>query len=197
MNTFRFALRKHFWPISAMVFCPCHLPLSMGLLSALTTGTIVGSFISAHYTAIESVLAVTFSFYFVLAFMIWAVRGPDRSRAENAGESCALDASGQPAGLSTKQIAFWGVMGALAMPLLVTASLLLQENVRRNIVGEMISNLEGMLGAGSGLVWLLSISTVVMIPVMIIWITWLWIAWTKVSPEDRHAENWQYEFEAD
>ena len=198
MNTFRFALRKHFWPISAMVFCPCHLPLSMGLISSITAGTFLGTYISSHYTAIESVLAVTFSFYFVLAFMIWAVRGPEHARIIKAGESCPIDSpTGRPVGLSTRQIALWGVIGTMAMPLLISASLLLQENVRRNIAGEMMRNLEGMLGAGSGLVWLLSISTVVMIPVMIIWITWLWIAWSKVSPEDRKAEQWQYEFESD
>lgn len=81
MQKFWTALKQNFWPISALIFCPCHLPLSMAAIASLTAGTVVGGFISTHYSSIETVLAVAFSFYFVLAFMIWVVRGPQPVKA--------------------------------------------------------------------------------------------------------------------
>ncbi len=179
-------LKQHFWPITAMIFCPCHLPLSMTGIALLTSGTVVGTFISAYYNTIESVLAITFSFYFVVAFMIWAVRGPQKAR----GTACSLDENGDPqlAGLSTKQIMAWGVVGMLIMPLLVTSSLF----VRQDLIGEFIAAAQ-TVDLDSGLIWLISISTVVMIPVMVIWLIWMWIAWTGADPDQ--VEDWHYEYE--
>ena len=181
-------LKDHWWPVSAMVFCPCHLPLTMGGVAMLTAGTGVGAFISANYTSIESVLAVTFSFYFVLAFMIWAVRGP-QSKAD--GQACPVDGSGRLSGLSTRQIVIYGVLGALVMPLLITASLF----VREDVLGEVMLAAEQIDAASSGLIWLISISTVVMIPVMVIWIVWMWVAWTKAPGEGSDPDTWSYEYE--
>ena len=79
MNRILQGLKDNFWPVSALIFCPCHLPLTMTAVVSLTAGTALGTFISANYSSIETVLAVAFSFYFVLAFMIWVVRGPRKA----------------------------------------------------------------------------------------------------------------------
>jgi hypothetical protein len=179
-------LRQHFWPLSAMIFCPCHLPLSMAAVATLSAGTFVGGFVTTYYSTIESVLAVAFSFYFVLAFMIWAVRGPQKGK----GAACPLDENGRPqlAGLSTRQIISYGVIGMLIIPLLVTASLF----VREDLLGEFIAAAQ-TVELNSGFIWLISISTVVMIPVMVIWLVWMWIAWTNTDPD--LTDDWEYEYE--
>lgn len=179
-------LKRHFWPISAIVFCPCHLPLTMSGVALVTSGTAFGSLVTAYYGPIESVLAILFSCYFVLAFMIWAVRGPQKAK----GAACLLDDNGQPvlSGLTTRQIISWGVVGMLTMPFLVTASLF----VRTDLISEFVSAAQ-QVEFNSGLIWLLSISTLVMIPVMVIWLVWMWIAWTNVDPD--LVEDWQYEYE--
>ncbi len=190
MNKFKEKLKKNWWPISAMIFCPCHLPLSMGIIVFLTAGTTVGTYLSQNYSAIESVLAVTFSFYFVIAFMIWAVRGPQMAE----GQVCIVDENGrqQVEGLTTKQIVMWGILGMFTMPLLISASLL----VRNDILGDVITTMRSIDVANSGMIWLISISTIVMIPVMIIWIAWMWITWTRVDHNTAEtAEDWQYEYE--
>lgn len=33
------------WIIGSFVFCPCHLPLTLGLLAALLSGTVLGAFV--------------------------------------------------------------------------------------------------------------------------------------------------------
>ncbi|MEZ4660573.1 MAG: hypothetical protein R2911_23705 [Caldilineaceae bacterium] len=179
-------IKQHFWPISAMIFCPCHLPLSMAALAWLTAGTFVGAFVSSYYNTIESVLAITFSCYFVLAFMIWAVRGPQQAH----GAACLLDENGRPmlGGLSTRQIIMYGVMGMFVVPLLVTASLF----VREDLFGEFIKAAQ-TVDLHSGLIWLISITVLVMIPVMVIWLVWMWIAWTNADPN--LTEDWEYEYE--
>jgi hypothetical protein len=183
-------LRQNFWPISALIFCPCHLPLSMSAIAGLTAGTFVGAYISAHYNTIETVLAVAFSFYFVLAFMIWVVRGPQ----DRPAQACTIGASEnqRPAGLSTWQIIFWGVIGMLAMPALITASLFTRENFADGTVAQIFAVSPGW---NSGLIWLISISTVVMIPVMVIWLVWMWLAWSKQDFSETEVENWSYEYE--
>lgn len=182
-------LRQNFWPISALVFCPCHLPLTMSAVAGLSAGTFVGAFISAHYNTIETVLAVVFSFYFVLAFMIWVVRGPQNP----PDRTCAIGTpeSQRPAGLSTRQIIFWGVIGMLVIPGLITASLFTRENFTDGTIAQIFAVSPGW---NSGLVWLISISTVVMIPVMVIWLVWMWLAWSKRDLSEAEAESWSYEY---
>ncbi len=187
---FWMALKQNFWPISALIFCPCHLPLSMSAVAGLTAGTVVGSFIAANYGTIETVLAVAFSFYFVLAFMIWVVRGPRPVK----GAACVIDLKGQarPTGLSTQQIIVWGVIGMLMMPALVSLSLFTRKNtLDQSIIQSLIANVE----VNSGLIWLISLATVVMIPVMVIWLVWMWLAWAKRDGSRVDQENWGYEYE--
>lgn len=190
LQNFWIALKQNFWPVSALIFCPCHLPLSMAGFASLTAGTVIGSFIAANYGAIETVLAITFSFYFVLAFMIWVVRGPQAAK----GATCVIDAQGQarPTGLSTKQIMVWGVIGMLMMPAMVSLSLFTKnDSLDQGIVQMLLANVE----VNSGLIWLISLATVVMIPVMIIWLVWMWLAWAKRDDRQADPENWRYEYE--
>lgn len=187
---FWMALKQNFWPISALIFCPCHLPLSMAAIASLTAGTVLGSFIAANYGTIETVLAVAFSFYFVLAFMIWVVRGPQAAK----GATCVIDAKGRarPTGLSTRQIVVWGVIGMLMMPAMVSLSLFTKnETLDQGVVQSLIANVE----VNSGLIWLISLATVVMTPVMIIWLVWMWLAWAKRDSSRADQENWSYEYE--
>ncbi len=180
--------KQNFWPISALIFCPCHLPLSMAAVASLTAGTVVGSFITAYYGSIETVLAVAFSFYFVLAFMIWVVRGPQKQ----AGAVCAIDAKGQPRpnGLTTQQIVVWGIIGMFIMPALIAISIFARQDFAD--VAEIFANGPGW---NSGLIWLISLSTVVMIPVMVIWLVWMWLAWSKTDFSKVDSESWGYEYE--
>ncbi len=189
MNDLKTKLRENFWPISAILFCPCHLPLSMGLLVSITAGTTFGAYLASHYASLEASMAVIFSLYFVVAFLIWAVRGPQASK----GEACAFDEHGNPvrAGLSTKQIIMWGLVTALAMPLLITASLF----VRQDLIGQIVAGMQGMDLSNSGFIWLISISTIVMIPVMLVWIIWMWVTWSKAENKDAKQEHWNYEYE--
>ena len=187
MDDIKSFVKQHYWPISAMIFCPCHLPLSMSFLASITAETFLGALISTYYSTIESVLAVAFSFYFLLAFMIWAVRGPQQAKRA----ACTYDEYGrlQPPGLSTRQIIIWGVIGMLFMPLLITASFF----ARNDLLSDFVAAAEAIDWTNSGLIWLLSISVVVMIPVMVIWLVWMWVAWTRTDPDQ--VEQWHYEYE--
>jgi heme/copper-type cytochrome/quinol oxidase subunit 2 len=135
---------------------------------------------------------VTFSFYFVLAFMIWVVRGPRKSREAAA---CALDLKHGQAldGLSTRQIVVWGIIGMFSMPALVSISLFTrQDRVAHKTLQLIAANME----YNSGFIWLISIATVVMIPVMVIWLVWLWLAWARSDQKQTDPEpHWEYEYE--
>ena len=183
-------LKDNYWPISAIIFCPCHLPLTMSAAATLTAGTVVGHYITTHYSAIETVLAVTFSFYFVLAFLMWVVRGPK----QREGSVCLIDEQGNKrlSGLSTKQIVIWGVIGMLVTPTLTSISLFTdQDLIRQTAIRQAIITME----YNSGLIWLTSLALVVMIPVMVVWLVWLWLAWSKIDPTRYDLGDWHYEFD--
>lgn len=190
MSNLRQNLKQHFWPISAILFCPCHLPLTMQFVATITAGTALGSLISAYYSPVETVLAITFSFYFVLAFLMWVVRGPK----QREGQACLIDADGNRrlSGLSTAQILTWGIIGMLLVPALVTISYFTREDpVGDTIFQTALAN----VGLNSGFIWLLSITLVVMIPVMLVWLVWLWLAWSKTDMTDPTLDDWKYEYE--
>ena len=190
MSEFWKQLKRNWWPVSAILFCPCHLPLTLGAVASLTAGTALGTIIAAHYNTIETVLAVTFSFYFVLAFMMWVVRGPRKQ----PGAACAIDDQGKLRlpGLSTRQIITWGLIGMFTPPALVSVSFFTEQKYMDNDTVRMVlANTE----VNSGLIWLISLAVVVMIPVMVIWLVWLWLAWSQTDFTDPRLENWQYEFE--
>lgn len=190
MKNFRQRLKDNYWPISAMIFCPCHLPLTMSAAASLTAGTVIGQYIASHYSAIEMVLAITFSFYFVLAFLIWVVRGPK----QREGAACVIDTDGTKrlSGLSTKQIVIWGVIGMLLTPTLTSISLFTEQDlVQQSAIRQAIATME----YNSGLIWLTSLALVVMIPVMVVWLVWLWLAWSKIDPSRYDLGDWTYEFD--
>jgi hypothetical protein len=194
------ALKQNFWPISALIFCPCHLPLTMAAVASLTAGTALGAYISTHYSSIETVLAIAFSFYFVLAFMIWVVRGPNHAKnaacvvRATAGAPVPIDARGKQevSGLSTWQIVVWGLIGMFLMPALVAISAFTKQSYFVETIN-YIFTLDPAVN--SGFIWLISLSTVVMIPVMIIWLVWMWLAWSKHDFSKAEAESWSYEYE--
>ena len=183
------ALKQNFWPISALIFCPCHLPLTMAAAASLTAGTALGAYISTYYSSIETVLAVAFSFYFVLAFMIWVVRGPSPAK----GVACTVYTKGkqEASGLSTRQIVVWGLIGMFLMPALVAVSAFTKQSYFVETIN-YIFTLDPAVN--SGFIWLISLSTVVMIPVMVIWLVWMWLAWSKTD-FSKAEERWSYEYE--
>ncbi len=191
MQKFLTSFKQNFWPISALLFCPCHLPLSMAAVVSLTAGTTVGAYISTHYSSIEAILAIIFSFYFVLAFMIWVVRGPQSVE----GQACAVNEKGKPCpdGLSTRQIIVWGIIAIFTMPALIAISTFTkQETSFVDTINQIFANTDVV---NSGFIWLVSLATVVMIPVMLIWLVWMWIAWSKADFVQSDPENWNYEYE--
>ena len=192
MQKLLIGIKQNFWPISALIFCPCHLPLTMAAVASLTAGTAIGAYISTYYSSIETILAVVFSFYFVLAFMIWVVRGP----TPQEGAACPINkkSNQQLGGLSTKQIIIYGIIGILIMPALVAISGFTKQEYFVETINQIFTFNPA---ANSGFIWLISLSTVVMIPVMVIWLVWLWLAWSKADLSKDAAENWSYEFEQD
>lgn len=190
MQKLRQSFKNNFWPISAIFLCPCHLPLTMNFVAALTAGTTVGSYFAAHYSTIETVLAVTFSFYFVVAFLIWMVRGPKQRK----GSACVVDAEGNKrlSGLSTKQIVIWGVIAMLITPTLTSISLFTDQDLNhQTALRQAIATIE----YNSGLIWLASLALVVMIPVMVVWLAWLWLAWSHMDLSRYDLGEWTYEFD--
>lgn len=191
MNKLVQGFKDNFWPISAILFCPCHLPLTLGAVASLTAGTTLGAYITSHYNSIESISAVVLSFYFVLAFMIWVVRGPKPQE----GAACVIDEQGNQhlSGLSTKNIVVWGIIGMLIVPALAAVSFFTEKKFfDETVIQTILANAE----YNSGLIWLISITTVVMIPVMVIWLVWMWLAWARMDPEQRKdMEQWSYEYE--
>ncbi|RME75530.1 MAG: hypothetical protein D6784_07770 [Chloroflexi bacterium] len=192
MSKFKTALKKYYWPVSAILFCPCHLPLTMAAFASLTAGTALGAWVSSYYSSIETVLAVSFSFYFVLAFMIWVVRGPQQAE----GAACAINEKGEPQlnGLTTRQIITWGIIGMFSMPALIAISVFSKENFVDETLSKILT-VNPDLAVNSGFIWLISLATVVMIPVMVIWLVWMWLAWVKTDPSRVDTETWQYEYE--
>lgn len=176
-----------FWAISALLFGPWHAPMMLSAVSSLTTGTTLGIFISAHYNGMKSVLVVVFSLYFVLAFMMWVVGRRPADRTHNA--SGETEGQAVP-GLSIKQIIGWGLMAMGIMPALVAISVLTH---RAYFVAtfDHVFDLDPAMNAG--FIWLISISAVIMIPTMVIWLVWMWRAWSMTDDVRGDTDSWGYE----
>jgi hypothetical protein len=78
------------------------------------------------------------------------------------------------------------------MPALMAISIFTRQNNADGVITQIFVNGPGW---SSGLIWLISISTVVMIPVMVIWLVWMWLAWSKTDFSKADPENWSYEYE--
>jgi heme/copper-type cytochrome/quinol oxidase subunit 2 len=46
----------------------------------------------------------------------------------------------------------------------------------------------------SGFIWLISISVVIMVPTMVIWLVWMWRAWSSAKRTDE-VPSWGYEYD--
>jgi hypothetical protein len=183
-------IQQWFWPLSALVFGPWHAPLLLSAVSRLTAGTVIGSAIVTHYNTLKSILVVTFSLYFVLAFMIWVVG--KRRPANGPGDEPGVTESGQILGLSTKQIIGWGLVGMVIVPVLVSVSVLTHQAYYVATFKQIFS-LDPSMNAG--FIWLVSISTLIMIPTMVIWLVWMWRAWAKTDRSQPELGSWDYEYE--
>ena len=50
--------RGMLWIIGAFVFCPCHLPLTLGLLGILLSGTAAGVLLADHWFVAGAIVSV-------------------------------------------------------------------------------------------------------------------------------------------
>jgi hypothetical protein len=176
MRRLFFTFKGRFWLISAWLLGPWHAPLLVSVVSRLTAGTTLGAYIAAHYNGIRSVLVVTFSLYFMLAFMMWAV-GRCHS-AHGASDERGETENQEVAGLSIKQILWWGLIGMVTIPALAAMSVLTN---RANFVETFNHIFDLDPAMNSGFIWLISLSTVIMIPTMVIWLVWMWRAWSNTD----------------
>jgi hypothetical protein len=184
-------LKNQFWPVSSLAFGPWHAPLFLAMFAGMVQGTALGGLIDTHYTAIKSTLVILFSLYFVVAFMIWIVRG--KKPVEQSSRKFDPEYRQQVLGLTTKQIIGWGVVGIITVPLMIVLSAITTHQYFIDTYTQMTANADPTVN--SGLVWLISISVLVMIPVMVIWLVWMWLAWAKAEYAGADVENWSYDYE--
>ncbi len=179
-------LRRTFWPLSAILFGPWHAFVLLAVVSRLTAGSVVAGYIATHYNTLRSVLVVLFSLYFVLALMMWAV---GRRSTEPAERSTLPDAV---LGLSTGQVILFGLCGMGLVPALMLLSTLPQQAHVMDALQQTLRRMDAAMNAG--FVWLICISTIIMIPTMVIWLIWMWRAWSSLDPAQREV-TWEYEYE--
>ena len=70
------------WVMGSFLFCPCHLPLTLGLLVAIFGGTVLGTVV-VHYSLLVGVLIT----------LIWAAGtwyGFRKLRASQSTVACAI-----------------------------------------------------------------------------------------------------------
>lgn len=186
MKTVLGYIKRNFWPISSIVFGPWHAGLMLMLVAGVTSGTILGDYIAANYDSIKSILVVTFSLYFMVAFMMWVVHRPKPEKKEVSGQRKEI------IGLSVAQILGWGVVGIVAVPLLMAISVYSYWEYFSETIAYILS-LDAAMNAG--FIWLISIAALVMTPVTVIWLAWMWLAWNRAEYADLDMENWSYEYE--
>lgn len=179
-------LKRNFWPISSIAFGPWHAGLMLAILAGVTSGTVVGDYISANYASLKSIFVVSFSLYFMVAFMMWVVHRPKSEQKAVAGQRKAI------IGLSLPQILGWGVVGIVTVPLLMAVSVFSNLEYFSETI-EYILSLDAAVNAG--FVWLISIAALVMTPITIIWLVWMWLAWNRAEYSELEMENWSYEYE--
>ena len=184
MRTLTSMIKRRFWPISAVVFGPWHAPLCVWAMSRLTDGTALGRYLAAHDDTVRPIVVVIFSLYFTLALMMWI-----------AGKRATLrDADAEEAlGLSSRQIVGWGLFGILMIPAFIWFSTVEQQAY---IVETFHHIFDRDPSANLGLIWLISIATLIMIPTMVIWLVWMWRAWAKTDRTRMGVDDWDYEYEA-
>lgn len=58
------------WLVGAFVICPCHLPLTLGLVATLFAGTALGVLVSSHPYVIGALLTVVWLIATLYAFRL-------------------------------------------------------------------------------------------------------------------------------
>ncbi len=184
MKTLASILKRQFWPISAIVFGPWHASLCLWAISRLAAGTALESYMAAHDSTPRPLVVVLFSLYFMFAFMMW-VAGK-RTLPRHAEPQPAL-------GLSSMQILLWSLIGILAIPVVAWIS-------TAGYWAHVAETFHQIFGrdpsANLGFVWLISIAMLIMTPTMVVWLVWMWRAWSQTDPSQMGTEPWDYEYEA-
>ena len=67
------------WVIGSFVFCPCHLPITLGLLAAIFSGTALGALV-VHYSIIAGTITT----------LLWAAGTWYGFRQLRARQTCAI-----------------------------------------------------------------------------------------------------------
>ncbi len=71
--------RGTLWVIGSFVFCPCHLPITLGLLAAIFSGTALGALV-VHYSIIAGTITT----------LLWAAGTWYGFRQLRARQTCAI-----------------------------------------------------------------------------------------------------------
>ena len=190
MQTWLQACKGKFWAISAVLFGPWNALLVLSVMTRLSKGTAFASYLVANGDRMKAILVLLFSLYFVLALMMWAVgrRKPEQRTRGNRGGAEAEAVIG----LSLKQIIGWGLLAMATVPALAGISVIMQQ-------ADVVDTLNRFVGQqsaiNSGFIWLLSISVIIMIPTMVIWLVWMWRAWSSVKQTEDETASWGYEYD--
>jgi mercuric ion transport protein len=74
-----------FLAVTAFVVCPCHLPLTLGLLLGVLAGTGVGSFLAGHTGLVYGVAAGYFALGLGAGWYLW-----NRRKGAAKGLACPM-----------------------------------------------------------------------------------------------------------
>ena len=82
------------WMIGAFVFCPCHLPITLGILALLFGGTAAGALLRAHPYVAGSVVTLLWAAGTWRGLML--VRSAQRFAYNSRGNGVSQPVSGHP-----------------------------------------------------------------------------------------------------
>ncbi|MGE3540408.1 MAG: hypothetical protein AB7N91_23565 [Candidatus Tectimicrobiota bacterium] len=185
MRTVYRGLKRYGWPLSALLLGPWSGGLLFSLALDVTAGSSVGVALVRHYDVLRTVLVSLCSLYCGLAFMMWVVGKRPRMAAEAAPR---LESSG----FSSAQVLGWGLLGVLLIPLIAFLSTLQHQSY----LGAALTRAFRMDPAmNAGFLWLVSLSTLIMTPIMVVWLVWMWRSWVTHTPVEAEAQSWEYEHE--
>lgn len=75
--------RGRWWLLGAFLLCPCHLPLTLGVLASVLAGTGLGALLHAH--AVIAGVVITAAWVLGTGYGLRLIR-----QAERAGGACPL-----------------------------------------------------------------------------------------------------------